>query len=187
MLAGCAGEQGPPVGVSPPRAVERAARALDASVGRVLLLPADFRGQMHEVMARRTSRGHAEAFEGSVWANAVAAAAWDAATGFPEGSVLVEDAFVKGHPQGFLWMEKTAVGWRYLALEADGSARDEDAGTQACAACHAQATRDGVFQVPKTIAAATAPSTAIVPTPVTSTAAANEARSAGSAALPSSP
>jgi hypothetical protein len=128
-----------------------------------------------------------------VWANDVARAAWDAAPApMPDGAMLVEEAFAPtaqgGRALGLLVMEKRAGAWRFVAVGADGEVVD-DARVSACASCHREAPRDGVFPIAgaqPSSAATSAAITATAPTAVASAAATNEARSAGRADSPSS-
>jgi hypothetical protein len=104
---------------------------------------------MARVGERQLSRGHAERFDAVVWANDVARATFDAATGdLPDGAMLVEEAFERpprDAPAGLLVMEKREGVWRFTAVGPRGEAT-EDAHTAAtCAACHRDAPRDSVF------------------------------------------
>ncbi len=147
---------------------------------------------MVRVSERLLSRGHGERFDGVVWANDVARATWDAATGaMPDGAVLVEEASERAaggdRPAGLFVMEKRDGTWRFFAVGADGKVA-EGPGVAACAACHRDAPRDSVFPVgppaqPKS-AASSAAIAMTAPTAVARTAATYDARSAGSADAP---
>jgi hypothetical protein len=206
VLASCARDGGALVGVSPPRAAGRTGKGVPrATLGKDSPLPADFREKMTRLVPRQLSRGHAERFDAIVWGNEVASAAWNASGEMPEGAQLVEEAIGRDpsgagdDPLGFLLMEKSSGKWRFIAIEADGTSpaspgRGQDLGpdlvegaaTERCAACHAEAPRDFVFQALSTSTTSAAPRMAIVPNAVASTAATSEARSAGSAGFPSS-
>jgi hypothetical protein len=156
-------------------------------------VPADFRDRMTKVVPRQLSRGHGERFDGIVWANDAAKAAWAAGADMPEGAALVEEALetpIRGdpksgdHPAGLLFMEKKDGAWRFQAVGPEGSVAEEPR----CAACHAQAPHDDVFRVDQSSSAAsTAAITAAVPTAVATTAATTDARSAGRADASVSP
>jgi len=176
-------------------------------------LPADFRAHMTRVVGRQLSRGHAERFEGVVWANDVARAAWASAGAMPDGAMLVEELFDQDHLRqdrsaaddrtaGLLVMRKSAGSWRFVSIGPAGEVVDDAAHVARCVACHRQATSDFVFRPPGsralpavgapsaspqvTSTATSAPMTARAPTAVATTAATYEARSAGPAASPSS-
>ena len=142
---------------------------------------------MTSVTSRSLSRGHGEAFDGTVWANERARQAWAGGGPLPEGSVLLEEAMSDaGTALGALRMEKQTGGWRFDVLDPAGRFA-QGVPVAACAGCHAQAPRDQVFQEePKKTMANAKASTATVANAVTTTAATNESRSAGSAAVPSS-
>jgi hypothetical protein len=112
-------------------------------------VPADFREHMAKVSERRLSRGHAERFDGIVWANDVALAASNAATGaLPDGAAFVEEA-IERTPQGdraagLLIMTKSEGAWRFAAVGPEGEVVDDTRGA-ACAACHRDAPRDFVY------------------------------------------
>jgi hypothetical protein len=154
---------------------------------------ADFRDHMTRVVPRQLSRGHGSKFDGIVWLNDAAKAAWAADGDMPEGAVLVEetlDTVVRGDAKGgdraagLLFMEKKDGAWRFEAVGPEGRVA-EDA---RCAACHAQASRDDVFRVDQSSSvASTAAITATVPTAVATTAATTDARSAGRADASVSP
>ena len=191
--AACGGGEAAPVGVSPPRAAERAQPREDASAGPPGL-PGDFRARLSRVSDRFLSQGHAERFDAVVWANAAARQTGsgdgrpDAGSDFADGAMFVEEAIdhaaADGGVAGLLTMEKRAGAWRFSAIEPDGQVLAEPR-TAACAACHREAPRDFVFQPPQSSSAASAPITATAPTPVATAAATYDARSAGSAAAPS--
>jgi hypothetical protein len=195
--AACGAQEASPVGISPPRATERGPRSSDdASAGT-----GDFRvryGLVTRLSDRFLSLGHAERFDGVVWANEAARASWtgdlraDGGADFAEGAVFVEEAIDRatgdGGVAGLLAMEKRGSAWRFSAVEPDGQVLT-DARTTACATCHHEAPHDFVFRTPpatqSSSAAASAAMTATAPTPVATAAATYDARSAGSAAAPS--
>ena len=189
-----AGEAGP-VGVSPPRAVERSARSSDAGED----LSSDIDGhvfhasRLSRISDRFLSQGHAERFDAIVWANDAArrTGEGDAGSDFSEGAVFVEEAIERSEGDagvaGLLAMEKHGGTWRFSAVQPGGEVVT-DARAGACVTCHREAPRDFVFRTPPTqssSAAASAPSTTTAPTPVATAAATYDARSAGSAAPPS--
>jgi hypothetical protein len=137
------------VGVSEPRASPSTPKVVDAGAGAPSPVPGDFRQRMARVMERALSRGHAERFDGVVWANDAARAAWDANAEMPEGAMLVEEAIehtTKGdRAAGLLVMEKRGGGWRFTVVDAGGRVVEE-AREAACASCHREAPRDGVFR-----------------------------------------
>ena len=193
-----AGEAGP-VGVSPPRAVERSARSSDGGADPSsdidgLVFHASHLSRLSE---RFLSQGHAERFDAVVWANDAARQTGsgdsraDSGSDFADGAMFVEEAIDRaaadGGVAGLLTMEKRAGAWRFSAIEPDGQVLTEPR-TAACAACHREAPRDFAFRTPppqSSSAAASAPITATAPTPVATAAATYDARSAGSAAAPS--
>jgi hypothetical protein len=192
-----AGEAGP-VGVSPPRAVERSARSSDGGDGGDDLA-SDLDGHvfhaspLSRISDRFLSQGHAQRFDAIVWANDAArhAGDGDAGSDFSEGAVFVEEAIERSEGDagvaGLLAMEKRAGTWRFSAVQPGGEVVT-DARAGACVTCHREAPRDFVFRTPQTqssSAAASAPITATAPTPVATAAATYDARSAGSAAPPS--
>ncbi len=193
VSSSCARPSGLPVGVSPPRGMDRSAvQARSAAPAGGALFPADFRHSLSAVTLRKLSRGHAERFDAIVWANDVARVAWDGSGAMPDGALLLEEAIApperaseRDKLLGLLVMRKDAGQWHYVAVGPDGGVAEESR-TSRCAACHEQALRDSVFQEVSTIVTITAPKMAIVPNSVASAAATSEARSAGSAALPSS-
>ena len=192
----CGGGEAAPVGVSPPRAAERAQPRGDASAGPPGL-PGDFRARLSRLSDRFLSQGHAERFDAVVWANDAARQTGsgdsraDSGSDFADGAMFVEEAIDRaaadGGVAGLLTMEKRAGAWRFSAIEPDGQVLTEPR-TAACAACHREAPRDFAFRTPppqSSSAAASAPITATAPTPVATAAATYDARSAGSAAAPS--
>lgn len=140
-----------PVGVSEVRAHPSAPTAVDAGAraGAPSPVAADFRQHMARVMDRAVSRGHAERFDGVVWANDAARAAWEAKGEMPEGATLVEEAIERtprgDRAAGLLVMEKRGGAWRFTVVDAGGRVA-EDAREATCAACHREAPRDGVFR-----------------------------------------
>jgi hypothetical protein len=201
-----AGENMGGVGISAPRPVASSAAITDAGPDVASPVPADFRATMAKVAGKQTSHGHADRYEAIVWANDGARAVWDAAADMPDGAMLVEELSerVRGGagetPAGLLAMQKSGGVWRFSAVSARGEVAS-DAQVAPCAKCHDSAPRDDVFRVPppppappasadagayKSSATTSAAMTAIAPTAVAMIAAAYDARSAGSAALPSS-
>lgn len=192
-LPACPGPRMDPVGLSTVRAAGGASSPADASVpGPPSPVPADFREHMIRLVARQLSRGHGEKFDGVVWGNDAASAAWRALGSMPDGAVLVEEAIeraAKGdRADGVLFMERAAGAWRFVAVGADGEVAADDR-TRACATCHAEAPRDGVFRLAdqSSTSATSAATTASVPTAVATTAATVDARKAGAADAASSP
>jgi hypothetical protein len=179
---------GPPldaVGISDKR-VGSSIAGIEAGAMPPSPVAADFRDHMTKVVARQLSRGHGSRFEGIVWVNDAAKAAWDAGGAMPDGAVLVEEALealatggAKGdRAVGLFFMEKKDGAWQFSAVGPDGSVASE----ARCAGCHAQAPRDEVFRVDQSSSAAsTAAMTATVPTAVATAAATYDARSAGPA------
>lgn len=162
-VGACRVEAGPPVGISPPRAVPEspAPTVVDAAAAVPSPVAADFREHMARVTERGVSHGHADRFDGIVWTNDAAHAAWDGPGAMPDGAMLVEEAIertVKGdRPAGLLVMEKRAGAWRFVVVDAGGHvvtwSREE-----ACIACHEDAPRDFVFRLQSAAAPAPAPS-----------------------------
>ncbi len=191
VCGACGGEAGSPVGLSRPRGDDHPTKgASGATPGAPSPLPADFRDHMARLTTRQLSRGHAERFDAIVWVNDVARAAWDGSGAMPEGAWLVEEAMAHdgatpAEPMGFLVMQKQSGNWRFVAIGPDGDVA-EGTRTERCAACHAQAPRDFVFQALSSSTSSAAPRMATVANTVASAAAATDARSAGSASLPSS-
>jgi hypothetical protein len=192
---GCGGAEVGLVGVSPPRAVEPAA-VLDAGAEEAPV-PPDFRAHLSRVSDRFLSRGHADRFDGVVWASEDAAVAAASGGDFADGARFVEEAFGRdvtdGGAAGLLAMEKRAGVWHFAAVGPDGDVAG-DARTSACVTCHRDAPHDFVFATPapsggvpvslpdagaagsargvappaqSSSAAARAASTAIAPAPVT--------------------
>ena len=188
---GCAGQGNDLVGVSSPRAAEKAAPhgAGDA----MSPVPPDFRVRLSRISDRFLSEGHGSEFDAMLWANETARAGGNGGD-FAEGAMLVEELFARGAPDGggtagLLVLEKRAEGWRFAAVGPDGDAVN-DARVEPCAACHRDAPRDFVFAVPgarySSSADASTATTTIAPTTVATPAATYDARSAGSADAPSS-
>jgi hypothetical protein len=147
----CGGGRGAgPVGYSPPRAAGTGGRGLDGgAASEPSPLPADFRARMTRVGDRFVSKGHGHRFQAVLWVNDVARGAWADLPGeMPEGALLAEevsDQDARGErPRGLLAMEKTARGWRFVAIGPDGEVAPDARGA-ACAACHRDAPHDGVF------------------------------------------
>jgi Cytochrome P460 len=191
--SGCGGRDAGPVGISTPRAAERVPRsgATDPSP-----VPADFRARLSRVSDRFLSEGHGDGFDAVVWSNEAARAEADAGGAFADGAMLVEEAIGRdaldgGAAAGLLVMEKRADAWRFVAVGPDGDVVS-DARVAPCAQCHRDAPRDFVFRTPNpaqarqsSSAAASAATTATAPTTVATAAATYDARSAGSADVPS--
>ena len=140
-----------PVGVSTQRRGETLrAPVVDAGTGAPSPVAADFRQRMARVMDRAVSRGHAERFDGIVWANEAARAAWDGTADMPDGAMLVEEAIERtpkgDRAAGLLVMEKRDGAWHFTVVDAGGRIA-ADAREAACAACHHEAPRDGVFRL----------------------------------------
>jgi hypothetical protein len=161
-VGGCRVETGPPVGISSPRAVNESTHGTfaDASAGATSPVAADFRSHMARVSERIVSHGHADRFDGVVWANDVARAAWAPAGDMPDGAVLVEEAIertTKGdRPAGLLVMEKHGATWRFVLVD-DRNHVVDGAREATCAACHTDAPRDFVFRVESVPVAPAAP------------------------------
>jgi hypothetical protein len=150
-------------------------------------VPADFRTLLARVGDRFASQGHAGRFEAIVWANEGARAGLAGAK-YPEGAMLVEEALtgaVDAGTLGLLVMEKRGNGWSFATVDADGAVVSDDR-VSACAACHKDAARDFVFPVQSSSAAATPAMNSTAPRTVATAAPTYDARSAGSAAAPSS-
>jgi len=151
-LGACRVDAGPAVGVSTPHAEVDPPRAkvVDAATAVPSPVAADFREHMTRLTERAVSRGHAERFDGIVWANEAGRAAWDAPGDVPDGAMLVEETVartVKGDlPEGLLVMEKRGGTWRFVVVDATGHVV-EWAREAACVACHKDAPRDFVFHV----------------------------------------
>jgi hypothetical protein len=135
------------VGVSPPRAPERSTVATDAGAVEASPVAGDFRSTMTQVGNRSLSQGHAQRFDGVVWANSTAVKVWDTPGDMPVGAMLVEEAIVRegpnDRPGGLLVMEKRDAGWRFVVVTAEGDVVS-DARLAACETCHREA-RGGVF------------------------------------------
>jgi hypothetical protein len=145
-LAACAPPPMAPVGSSPPRATEPAARSPEAGAAPV---PPSVAGQaMEPVSDRLVSEGHGERFEVTVWANATARANLDAGAPWPDGAAFAEQAVMPeargDRPAGWLIMDKSGTEWHFAAV-GPGAEATTDAGLEACATCHRQA-QDGVFR-----------------------------------------
>jgi hypothetical protein len=105
---------------------------------------------MARVSDRGVSHGHADRFDGVVWANDVARAVWDADADMPDGAMLVEeaiDATAKGdRAAGLLVMEKKAGTWRFVLVDPAGHVVEHNR-EAACVACHRDAPHDFVFRL----------------------------------------
>jgi hypothetical protein len=188
---GCGARDAELVGISPPRAAERAAlHATDAASP----VPSDFHARLSRVSDRFLSGGHGSGFDAVVWSNQAGRAGFDDG-GFADGAMLVEELLSRGasdagDANGLLVMEKRGDGWRFVAVGPDGDVA-ADARVAACAECHREAPRDFVFRIPAPVprqsssADASAATTTIAPTTVAMPAATYDARSAGSADAPS--
>ena len=190
------------VGISPLRTEVPPERSTDAGAEGGGLVPVreGAHARMQRVSDRFVSRGHGEHFDAVVWANDQARAALETGGDAGEGAKFVEDALFG--PAGAagaaptdvppqLAMEKHGGAWRFTAVEADGEAVAE-ARLEACGECHRGAPRDSVFRPPlarptsqTNSATSSAAMTATAPTVVAIPAATYDAKSAGSAALPS--
>ncbi len=191
--SGCGARDSGLVGISTPRAAERVDSSAPTDASPV---PADFRARLSRVSDRFRSEGHGDAFDAVVWSNEAARAGADAGGAFADGAMFVEEALARdaldaGAGVGLLVMEKRADAWRFVTVGADGDVVS-DARVAPCADCHRDAPRDFVFRTPGPIparqssnAAASAATTATAPTTVATAAATYDARSAGSADVPS--
>jgi hypothetical protein len=203
--SGCGARDSGLVGISTPRAAERVDGSATTDASPV---PADFRARLSRVSERFLSEGHGDAFDAVVWSNEAARAGADAGGAFGDGAMFVEeaigrdardareardaqDALDAGAGVGLLVMEKRADAWRFVAVGPDGDVV-RDARVAPCADCHRDAPRDFVFRTPSpaparqsSSAAASAATTATAPTTVATAAATYDARSAGSADVPS--
>ena len=65
-VSGCGGRDAGPVGISPPRAAERASRPGADSTSPV---PSDFRTRLSRTSDRFLSEGHGDGFDAVVWSN----------------------------------------------------------------------------------------------------------------------
>jgi hypothetical protein len=190
-LFGCLTTDTTPVGFSAPRAPERSS-AKDGSAPSPV--PADFRTRLARVSDRILSRGHANGFDAIVWANEPARSGSNEDGGFADRSMFVEEALDRSPDAGstgLLVMDKRAGDWHFGIVNPDGEVAEEPVATTPCTACHREAPRDFVFLTTppasqSSNAATTAPTTATAPSNVASPAATYDARSAGSAAPPSS-
>jgi hypothetical protein len=147
FACGCHDTPAAIVGVSPPRATERAVHAIDGAAPEPSPVPDDFRSTMTRVGDRFLSLGHAQRFDALVWANAPAQAHWDSPGEMPAGAMLIEEAIVResgaDRPGGLLVMEKRESGWRFVVVTADGDVVG-DARVASCETCHHEA-KGGVF------------------------------------------
>ncbi|MGD0525263.1 MAG: hypothetical protein ABSE49_08975 [Polyangiaceae bacterium] len=151
-MSACHADAGPAVGVSSPHAETSApsAKPVDAAVEAPSPVAADFREHLARLTDRAVSRGHAERFDGVLWANDVGRAAWDAPGNAPDGALLVEETIERtgkgDRAAGLLVMEKQSGAWRFVVVDAGGHvvawARE-----QACVGCHREAPRDFVFHL----------------------------------------
>lgn len=191
--SGCGGRDTAMVGISPPRAAERAPGSAAADAASPV--PADFRAHLSRLGDRFLSEGHGDGFDAVIWSNEAARTGPDGGGAFPDGAMFVEEAIGRGDggaPDGLLVMEKRAESWRFVAVGPDGEVVS-DARVAPCAECHRDAPRDFVFRRPSeapagqsSSAAAKAATTATAPTTVATAAATYDARRAGSAPAPSS-
>jgi hypothetical protein len=194
--AACGHEPAPPlVGVSTPRAPESPARTTDAAAPPGSAVSTDVRAKMLRLSDRFQSRGHGDQFDAVVWANDAARAALDTGSDAHNGAIFVEETLApatpEAHPDGQLSMEKRDGAWHFVAVGPDGDLAGESR-ILACEACHRDAPRDFTFRPPAprvaaqaNTAASSATITAIAPTAVATPAATYDAKSAGSADLPS--
>ncbi len=147
----CGGREGPPVGISPPRATERGPGGPDAAAGPPWIAPDDFRARLSPISERFLSRGHAERFDAIIWADKPSGTA-DAGSAFAEGAMFVEETIARGVADGggsgLLMMEKRSGTWRFAAVSTEGDITS-DSRVAPCAECHKEAPRDFVFRVPK--------------------------------------
>ncbi len=153
---------------------------------------------MSRVSERFLSRGHAERFDAVVWANDAARTAASTGSDFADGAMFVEEAIARGvldgGASGLLMMEKRSGTWRFAAMSGEGEGERDvasDSQVALCGECHRDASHDFVFRTTapasqSSSAAASAAMTAIAPTAVAIPAVKYDARSAGSADLPSS-
>jgi hypothetical protein len=146
----CAGPRLEGIGVSPPRAAERGARA-NASDADLSPVAGDFRAHLAKISDRFVSQGHASRFDAIVWANEAARTEPAGAGGWalPDGAIFVEEAIARGEADagtlGLLVMEKRGAAWRFASVGADGKAV-EDPRQASCVACHREAPQDFVFR-----------------------------------------
>ncbi len=192
-LIACRGEAGAPVGVSAPRRAEATRSGRDAGERNSVPFPWDFKASMTRVGEARPSRGHADRFDATLWLNELARPSWDGSGEAGDGAIFVEElseAGVRGvNDAGLLVMRKESGAWRFFALDPQGSIADGPR-TAACVVCHREAPLDFVFALTSTAQSVSATANramiATAPTSVASDAATYDARSAGSAGLPSS-
>jgi len=149
-VAACRPAPMEPVGVSSRVPSTALTHPPPAPPARPSPVPADFREHWARVVERAVSRGHAERFEGIVWANDVARGAWDGATPMPDGAMLLEEAIERGpkgdRAAGVYAMRKTGGAWEFVVVDPAGRVV-EGASEAACAACHREAPSDSVFRV----------------------------------------
>ena len=145
------------VGVSAPRAPEHAAPSDPDAAAEAPPVPVDFRSRMIRLTGRLLSRGHGEAFDAVVWANAsaqpFASGFADAAAGTdvapPDGAMLIEEAVTR-EPQGdreagWLVMVRRSGAWKFDAVAPDGTLAGR-ARVVACETCHGDA-KNAVFPI----------------------------------------
>jgi hypothetical protein len=112
-------------------------------------VPPDFRVKYKKLTARFSSAGHfVGRYDAIVWASEDAAEPWDKQTSFPDGARLIAEHVERtsDRPGPLLMMERRAGAWRWTMVTSDGRTVI-DGDSQACAGCHAEAPRDGVFVV----------------------------------------
>ena len=146
----CGGREGTLVGVSPPRAAERAPGMADAATAAPWTAASDFRSRLSRLSDRFVSRGHAERFDAIVWGDDASRTAGDAGGDFAEGTMFVEEALLPGADGGglgLLMMEKRDGTWRFAAVSPEGEMASDSRGPP-CADCHREAPRDFVFRTP---------------------------------------
>jgi hypothetical protein len=146
----CGGREGTLVGVSSPRAAERAPGVADAATAAPWTAASDFRSRLSRISERFVSRGHAERFDAIVWGDDASRTLGDAGADFAEGTMFVEEALVPGADAGglgLLMMEKRAGAWRFAALSPEGEMAS-DSRVAPCTDCHREAPRDFVFRTP---------------------------------------
>lgn len=153
VVAGCRAEPpGAAVGVSSPRAGLEGpvARPVDASAAVPSPVAADFREHLTRLTERSVSRGHAERFDGVVWANDGGHAVWDGPGDAADGALLVEETIARtakgDRAEGLLVMEKKGGTWRFTVVDASGHVV-EWSREAVCVACHRDAPRDFVFRL----------------------------------------
>ena len=147
--AGCRPAPMEPVGISSRIRETASAHPPLAPPGRASPVPADFRTTWARVVERAVSSGHAERFEGIVWANDAARGAWDTTAPMPDGAMLIEEAIERGpkgdRAAGLYAMRKAGGAWEFVVVDPAGRVV-EGANEAACAACHREAPGDGVFR-----------------------------------------